>query len=240
MIRISALKSMLLLVVLLVCSVAFADSELCDQLSNITPMPGGGVAINPQGDMDGLGAFQINIPIAYTPKSRYIDTSFFVGGVPSTDDTLNNYTGIAGGSMGGFPRLWLSAMAVSKDDVTANAQLLLVKEQKYVPSVSVGVEDIFQSEDCGFIGHVILTKNIPAGEQNFYYSIGYRQDDFIGGISAPLGKSFNLAVEWDGFQFNSALIWRPKGQNGHLTLLGGYEGQAGPIFGLSYMFRVRD
>ncbi len=211
--------------------------EIPGQFANISPLPGGGIAISPEGIPDGHGALQVNIPVAYTPRGGYIFAGGYFGGTTTDDDLLKNKSGIMGTSVGGYPRVYVSGMLTSHNAAVANAQVLFVREKENVPAVAAGVQSIFRTDDSPRWGYGVVTKSFTLGDRRIFASLGGRGNtgewNVIGGVSIPIGDSFNLAGEYDGFQFNGALAWRPGGRYGQVTLLGGYNGHAGWLAGAS-------
>lgn len=54
----------------------------------------------------------------------------------------------------------------------------------------------------------------------------------------PINDYLGFAAEYDGLQANAALILRPTGLKSPITLLGGYNGHAGWLAGISVSFNV--
>ena len=199
-------------------------------------MPGGGVAISPDGIPDGQGAFQVNIPVAYTPQGGHIFAGAYFGGVVEDDDLFKNKTGTLGTSVGGFPRVYVSGMVMSRSSAVVNAQVLAVREKPNVPCVAGGVQGFFRGDDSPRWGYVVVTKSFLWEDRNIFATVGARGNtgdwNPIGGLSIPISDSFNLAGEYDGYQLNGAVAWRPGGRCGKVTLLGGYNGHAGWLMGI--------
>ena len=107
----------------LLCAGVVSSAPMCSQFGNLAPLPGGGFAVDPNGNLDGLGALQINIPVAYTPLAGYVVASGAAGGTFGDKSSFKNGTGVLGFSVGGWQRLWLSGMLVSKSSAVANGQL---------------------------------------------------------------------------------------------------------------------
>ncbi len=167
----------------------------------------------------------------------YIFAGGYFGGTTTDDDLLKNKSGIMGTSVGGYPRVYVSGMLVSHNAAVANAQVLLVREKENVPAVAAGVQSIFRTDDSPRWGYGVVTKSFTLGDRRIFASLGGRGNtgdwNVIGGASIPIGDSFNLAGEYDGYQFNGAVAWRPGGRYGLVTLLGGYNGHAGWLAGAS-------
>lgn len=235
---------------LLLSSVAFAvryhhipwpTDEPWPQYANIAPLPGAGTAIGPDGDEDGLGALQINIPVAYTPRWGYINVSSYWGDYSTKKkQPLGNGSGVIGMGFGGYPRLYMSGLQVSRDmseSKAMNWQLLLLREKGAAPAVSIGVQDWLGKESNGYSPYITTTKSMAVGSERAFVTVGYGGGRFLDhpfcGISVPLSQSLNLAAEWDGFQTNTGVGWRPGGRWGRVTVLGGYNGRAGWLAGVN-------
>jgi len=219
------------------------------QFVNIAPLPGCGSALTPDGTADGLGAIQINVPVAYTPGSDYINFGVYAGeyidgGGP---DRWENGSGFIGAGFGRWPRAYLSAMAVSSwikhDSKAVNAQVQILEETPDRPALAVGLQDLFNKEWQDFRTvantqvsyYLVATKSFNIQTRTVYGSIGAGRGRFcnngFAGLSTPLSESLNLAVEYDGYQISEAIAWRPGGRHGRHTLLAGYNGKAGPVVG---------
>lgn len=236
------------LALLLCAAVASAQTSLDDpnrQFSNISPLPGGGIAINSEGKPDGLGAVQINIPVAYTPTPGCFTAGVYFGKAVKEDNELSNPTGNIGVGLGGGARIYVSAMVytghIKKGGVALNGQWMLSSETESRPSISIGVQDAFKSaEQKGYSVYAVATKGFVVGQKNIYATVGAGGGRFkhnlFGGLSYPVTDAVNIAAEWDGFQVNSALAWRPSGRDGRMTLLGGYNGRIGVLVGVGGVF----
>lgn len=221
---------------------ALTASSVPSQFGTLGPMPGDGFAVNSEGKLDGLGALQINIPIAYTPLSEYVVASGSTGGVTTDKSNFKNGTAIVGGSVGGWPRLWVSIMGIKTDNAVANGQLSIFSETESRPGVAIGIQGLFRNSEVSKWGYLVVTKGLAiSSEYNFYVTAGVRGERKsargIGGVSYPLSKSFNFATEWDGYQLNNGIAWRPGGQRGNVTLFGSYNGQTGLQAGASIYHR---
>ncbi|MHB9036883.1 MAG: hypothetical protein ACYC64_09455 [Armatimonadota bacterium] len=223
------------------------------QYVNIAPLPGAGIALNSEGQPDGEGAMSINTPVAYTPGSDYWDLSATAGQFPnwkpSNDEWLNG-TGALGLGIGRWPRLYVSAMAVSSlisnDSKAVSLQLQVTKESSSMPAFSVGVHDILDKEwadskptdNTGPGYYAVATKGFDLVRRPLYLSIGYGKGKFTdavwGNASMSLNGALTVTTEYDGYQLNNALGWRPGGRYGGLTILGGYNGKCGPLVGMHY------
>ena len=233
-------------IVVLVCCMlpamsACADREPWPQYANIAPLPGAGLAINAKGERDGLGALQVNIPLAYTPSPDYLSISAYAGNYSNeNDEDFGNFSGVFAATVGFRPRVFLSAMQVSRhleEAKALSAQLPLCEETARRPGVAVGIQDMQEKERESRSVYAVATKQLSRSGTPIYGTIGYGGgrflDGFFGGASMPLGDRFNVAAEWDGFQINTGVAWRPGGRRGGITLLAGYNGRAGLLAGLT-------
>lgn len=223
-------------------------SEPSPQYANIAPLPGGGVAINSAGKADGMGAMQINIPVAYNPISGFMNLSVYKGDHigESRDQQWGNGTGLIGMSFGNSPSLYISGMQCSRvrnESKALNVQMNIVKESTDSPAISIGTQDILLKEKNNRSLYIASTKKIYAGNSTLYTTLGYGGGRFLdkifGGISVPVGNCLNFATEWDGYQINTGVGWRPNGRYGHVTLLLGYNGKAGWLAGMGTAFSIR-
>jgi hypothetical protein len=228
---------------------ALADMPPPVQYANIAPLPGAGMALNEDGKVDGLGAMQVNIPIAYTPGADFIEVSAYAGEYIQSvsDENWNNGSGFYGMGFFGRPRTYVSAMAVSSvlrnDSKALSGQLQLVEETRRTPALALGVQDLLDKETkeygdkfaTGRAWYAVSTKGFTVGVRKVYATLGWGKarylEHFFFGLSAPINDHFTLAVENDGYQYNAALGWRPAGRDSNVTMLVGYNQKAGPMFG---------
>lgn len=209
------------------------------QYTTISPLPGGGVAINADGRPDGLGDFHINIPTAYTPGTGFANLSAYWGAYSTaTEQPFGNGTALLGAAFGDRPRIYISAMQVSREPDEAkavNAQVRIAPEKPTMPGIALGVQDILRKEDQGRSTYAVATKSLLVGKHTVFATVGFGGGRFLkrpfGGISVPLGEHFNFATEWDGFQINNGLGWRPAGRHGAVTFLGAFNGRSGWLAG---------
>lgn len=211
------------------------------QYANTSPLPGSGIAINQQGKPDGLGAMQVNVPVAYTPSWGNIVASAYRGSHIGTWETeFGNGTGVFGVGFFGRPAVYISGMQVSEilnESKAVSGQISIFSEKPRTPALSIGKQDMLGKEPNGMSPYVVLTKSFQAGARPIYGTLGYGGgrflDTFFYGVSAPLGKSFNLAAEYDGYQYNFGAGWRPGGQFGKLTIFAGHNSQVGYVAGMA-------
>ncbi len=228
---------------LLFCSGAAAVDEPSTQFANVAPLPGGGVALDSDGKPDGMGALQINVPVAYTPGKEYFSLGFYGGNhIDEYSSDLSNGNGVLGLGFGRWPRLYISAMQVSsllfRDSKAMSTQLQVAPETPKSPAIAFGIQDVLNKESdtdegIGFYG--VMTKSMPVARRDLFVTLGYGTGRFMnrpfGGVSIPLAGKFNFAVEYDGFQVNEAMAWRPGGRYGSVTVLAAYNNKCGWLIG---------
>jgi hypothetical protein len=233
--------AILTLAITLLPTIALAGKEPWPQYANIAPLPGGGIAINSAGEADGTGAMQINIPVAYTPGWGFINASAYLGDYCNAhDEPFGNGTGLLGmGFTVGSFNVYGSGMAVSRitsESKAVNGQIQLVKQTNSTPALAFGVQDALEKEPYQRAFYGVATRRFEHNGKPVYGTLGFGSGRFLnrvfGGVSMPISKRFNVGAEYDGFQFNIGVGWRPAGREGKLTLLGGYNGKAGWLAGM--------
>lgn len=219
---------------------AWAGKVPSEQYANIAPLPGAGIALDPAGDLDGQGAMQINIPVAYTPKWGYASLGAYWGDYPERDHEFGNGSGIFALGFFNKPAIYMSGFQVSRiweEAKAVNGQIAVFDETETRPAVSVGIQDILHKEDEQRSLYIVVTKQVELFDKQAFASIGYGDGRFLsrpfGGLSVPLNDYFNFALEWDGFQVNSGVGIRPGGRDGWITFLGAYNGKSGWLVGAS-------
>ncbi len=226
------------------------------QYANIAPLPGDGIALDPSGKPDGKGAIQIGIPVAYTPGQDYVQLGAYLGNYIGNFSTqpsnstgkMGNGTGVIGIGFGSKYRAYGSIMAVSaipfKDSKVISAQVQVLEETEKWPALSIGGHDLNRKERHELLRatsnqkvgwYAVATKKIAMGGNDFYTTFGYGSgkflDRFFGGISIPVSDNLSLTGEYDGFQYNSGVAYRPGGRFDKMTLLAAYNGKCGLLVG---------
>ncbi|MFQ3548873.1 MAG: hypothetical protein SNJ70_03890 [Armatimonadota bacterium] len=206
-------------------------------------LPGSGTAINNSGIADSDGVFHINIPTAYTPGIGFYSIGFYSGGHHTGKrNKIDNSIGYLSAGFGENTRVFGSVAIYEKDwqdSITFNGQVeLLNQKDQNMPAFAIGCQDIFNNVDFSLYG--IATYKIYSTIMPVYLSAGYGGGRFInrlfGGLSAPIADSANIALEYDGFQFNFGIGYKPDGRFGRFTILGGYNDESGIMLGASYNF----
>lgn len=221
------------------------DNLPSPQYANIAPLPGAGIALNSAGDPDGLGAMQVNIPVAYTPQMGYISASISEGAYPDIPRTeFENGTGVFALGFFNKPALYASGMQCSSildESKCLSFQMSLLRESRRQPGLAIGVQDLLEKEARMQSVYFVTTKEFAAKDRRVFATVGYGGGRFLNlpfaGVSTPLSESTNLAVEWDGYQFNAGVGWRPGGRHGWFTFLTAYNGRAGWLFSGAAAFR---
>ena len=229
-----------LLLCLYIATAVVALEEPSPQYRNIAPLPGGGIALNAEGEPDGLGAMQINIPVAYTPGWGFANLGVYKGTHDHVENVENdNGSGILSMGFFGYPRVYMSGMQVSHIWAEAKAvsgQVFLMPETDNRPAFSLGMQDILMKEKGNRSLYGVFTKSVQVGKQDIFATAGYGAGRFLNhpfaGLSAPMGDKLNLAAEWDGFQLNAGIGWRPGGRDGKVTLLGARNFRTGWLIGI--------
>lgn len=193
---------------------AIKANEGDQQFSVISPFPGGGFSVRPDGDLRPGGAMQVNIPLAYTPTR--------LAGVASVDvaqnrsyqnlNTENGRNGTANFAIG-FPvarrGVWFSRMFLSASSFTQGgdraycALVQLAPETRSVPAIAVGVQDLTNSRIRS--PFIVATKQL--GEQPVFATFGlgrgrFSGSDVFGGVSYAPVERVSLSAEYDGLQIN--------------------------------------
>lgn len=227
---------------LFITTAAAALDEPSDQYKNIAPLPGAGIALNQEGEADGMGAMQINIPVAYTPGSGFVNLGIY-GGEHKDSDEIDNGTGNLGLGLFTYPKVYVSAMQTSGDFSESRAisgQVFLIPETNCRPAFSIGVQDIFEKEDHNRAVYGVFTKSVQLCGRDYFATAGYGGGRFLNrpfaGLSTPLNEHVNLAAEWDGYQMNAGIGWRPGGRDGNITILGARNFRTGWLIGIGAAF----
>lgn len=221
-----------------------------EQYVNIAPLPGGGMALNSEGKPDGQGAMQVNIPVAYTPGENFFSLGAFAGQWNTGADaspSWHNGSGVIAFGFGKWPRFYGSGMAVSSilfyDSKAINLQLQVIEETTDTPAVAIGVQDAGNKEhefsyksSVGAGYYIASTKQFRLNNRKIYSTLGYGVGRFLhrpfAGVSTPFSDSLSLAAEYDGYQINAAIGWRPTGRFSPATLIVGWNGNCGALVGV--------
>ena len=138
----------------------------------------------------------------------------------------------------------------TQQDRSFNVKFRLLKEQKILPSLLAGMEDIYSSgsgEGNQYFAssYVVSTKTLSTRAHIFRLTAGYGYnyksraslDGVFGGLSYSPKRFSNvtLLAEYDTRHFNFAgtvLLWK------HLFIYGGYYGTDEPAAGLAYRIHL--
>lgn len=209
------------------------------QYATISPLPGGGYALNPDGKPDGPGALQINIPVAYTPGWGFVNAGVFEGNHFQEND-FGNGSGVLGVGFFSSHRVYMSGMAVTavwNEAKVLNGQALLWQKKGSTLAVAAGWQDILEKEPNSSSPYITITDSLRVSGRTVFVTGGYGWGRFLdspfGGVSVPVNDNLNAAVEWDGFQLNTGVAWRPGGRSGKVTLLAANNGHLGLLAGVT-------
>jgi hypothetical protein len=223
-------------------------------------LPGMLFGVTPEGDAGFAGAFQQNIPVAFTPGNQ----SWVLGGNSGSNSSAIelglsgakvNGTGFIGKGWGGpGQRLYVSWEATSdKIEEAWNLQYQFLNATERRPALALGAQDIFNERER-YIGQarhnarsLYLTATGALSQATWrpiYWTAGWGNGRFrrgFVGLSAPVSDHWRLVGEYDSFNANAGLAW---GMNGLQTdrrwdLMGyfGYTDLKRPVLGLSATFR---
>lgn len=222
----------------------------CEQYVNVAPLPGAGMALSSEGKPDGQGAMQVNIPVAYTPGNNFVSVGGFAGQWnkgANASPSWHNGSGVIAFGFGQWPRLYGSGMAVSSllfnDSKAISLQLQVIEENKDTPAVAIGVQDLRNKEHefayratVGAGYYIASTKQFKINDYKIYGTLGYGVGRFLhrpfAGVSVPVSDSYSFATEYDGYQLNAAVGWRPTGRLSPATLMVGWNGNCGAVVGV--------
>lgn len=184
------------------------------QYSVISPFPGGGYSVRPDGELRPGGAMQVNIPVAYTPSRLSGALSVDVAQTRSGNSLFSGEGGRNGTfTLGvGFPvagrgvwlsRMFLSGVSFSGGDRAYCALVQLAPETRGVPAIAVGIQDATNARIRS--PFIVATKQL--GDKPVFATVGLGRGRFsgssvFGGISYSPVERVSLAAEYDGLQIN--------------------------------------
>jgi len=207
------------------------------QFSVISPFPGDGLSVLPNGDLRPGGAMQVNIPLAYTPDRLTgilsIDAAQQRQGrnfltASGRNGTLNLGVGFSAANRG----VWVSRMLLSQaslrgGDAVFCALVQLVPETPSVPAIALGIQDATNERIRS--PFIVATKQL--GEKPIFATFGlgrgrFSGSDVFGGVSYAPVKRVTLSGEYDGLQYNvgAGYAVTPK-----LSLLASYNDLANAV-----------
>jgi len=183
------------------------------QFSVISPFPGGGLSVLPNGDLRPGGAMQVNIPLAYTPdhltgivsidaaQTRQGDSLATANG---RNGTLNLGVGFSAANRGVWlSRMFLSGASFRGGDRAYCALVQLAPETKSVPAIALGIQDLTNARIRS--PFIVATKQL--GEDPVFVTFGlgrgrFSGSDVFGGVSYAPVQRVTLSGEYDGLQIN--------------------------------------
>jgi hypothetical protein len=222
-------------------------------------LPGMMFGVTPDGQVGFDGAFQQNIPVAYTPKGGNYVANIDEGSrssrfVLSTNAASANGTAFLGVGIGGgkHPGYISWEATSSKIEEAYDGQIQVLAGHGNHAAISLGVLDAGDERQEWNPGaphnarsvYVTATGGIPAATwQPLYWTVGIGNGRFrnaFAGLSVPLANHIKLAAEYDGYGANIGLAY---GLNGHETehhwdVIGylGYTDLKNPTLGLTTTF----
>ena len=202
------------------------------QFSVISPFPGGGYSVLPDGQFQPGGAMQVNIPLAYAPSRFQGIVNIYGAQNRSNQDitTSNGRNGTAtlgvGVAVAGYP-VWVSSMFLSTTSFSQGGDnvycpmVQLAPETRSAPAIAFGVQDVFNARIRS--PFVVATKQM--GEKPVFVTLGlgrgrFSGSDVFGGVSYAPTRRVSLAAEYDGLQFNVGASFALSKQ---LSLLASYD-----------------
>ncbi len=218
-----------LLAVVLAC-LAISAAGMADEFRDYpefryaSGLPGGTNGVTPDGHIGFAGAFQLNIPVGYTPGwGNFMLTAGSAainGGFPDGMwGNDHNGTLTLGWGMFNEHRAWLSIMGTGKGtkslEQVYNLQVEVVPESDKWPAISVGVVDMLDRRastlDRPFEGsarsfYAVATREGGTPEHPLYYTLGFGNGRFnnrpFGGVSYQAADRWQVFAEYDGWVGN--------------------------------------
>ncbi|MEN6546459.1 MAG: hypothetical protein ABFE07_10485 [Armatimonadia bacterium] len=202
-------------------------------------LPGGGYGVDPAGHAGFDGAFQMNIPVGYTPGagnySFAASVADFTGNFP-TDWEGDDVNGTFAWGLGLFGEhaLWLMDMGTGNGgslESAYNVQFQVKRETANHPGIAIGVVDLFNErsatvarpgEGAGKSFFIVATREAGTEEKPMYYTLGYGNGRFhnrpFGGVSYQPQPRWKLFGEYDGWNpnFGTAYDLWHSGEQFHL------------------------
>jgi hypothetical protein len=236
-------------------------SDLRDyyEFRHSSTLPGMLFGVTPQGEIGFGGAFQQNIPVAYTPTSG----NFVLGGNSGSNNhepqlgfsgSDVNGSGLAGIGLGKHPHgvyvSWMPTGVTMEGCWNLQVQLTGNSDpDSRTPAIAVGVQDLFNERDRA-IKHshsarsvyAVATGVLPeATWRPIYWTAGIGNGRFkngFAGLAVPIDDHFKLVGEWDSFNVNAGLAWGLNGADSetHSDIIA-YAGETRlkyPVIGLTF------
>ena len=257
------LVTALLLVALLLGAAGLALADNLNEYYSFrfsSSLPGMLYGVTPEGQTGFGGAFQQNIPVAFTPCEGNWAAGFNSGSLNSSIQL-----GLSGRNINGnafIGRGWLKSghglfvvwdATSNRIEETWNAQYQVLPLTSKYPAVAVGVQDLtnererFQRRDSHNGRSIYVTATGPINREAarpIYWTAGWGNGRFrrgFVGVAVPLSDHLKVVGEYDSFNPNVGLAW---GLNGDKTdrkwdVIGyfGYTDLKHPLLGVSTTLR---
>lgn len=225
-------------------------------------LPGMLFGVSPLGEVGFGGAFQQNIPVAYTPTWHNAVISGNVGSegtdIPtSLSGSGVNGTGFAGLGLSRAPHgiyvSWMMTGATKEGCWNAQVQVFGPREDDDTrPALALGCQDLF-NERNRFPGehhnarsvYAVVTGPFPeATWRPIYWSVGWGDGRFqkgFAGLQVPVDDHWKVVGEWDSFNLNAGLAWGLNGmsnpERSDVIAYGGLTDLKHPVLGLTWTWR---
>ena len=261
--RLTALVLLLTALLLGATSLALADVNNAQdyyQFRHSSCLPGMLFGVTPEGQVGFDGAFQQNIPVAFTP----CDGNWVVGGNSGSNSSsleLGSDTAKVNGTLFAA-RGWLTpghALYVAweatgtKIEEAWHAQYQVLPLTEGRPAVAIGVLDLFNERER-FIGqslhnarsiYVTATGSLrQATWRPIYWTAGWGTGRFrngFAGLSVPVSDRVRVVAEYDSFDPNVGVAFglNPLGTDERWNAVGyfGYTNLKQPMLGLTCTLR---
>ncbi len=230
------------------------------QYRHSSALPGMLFGVTPEGAVGFAGAFQQNIPVAFTPGNH----DWVVGGNSGSNSSaielswsgrkVNGGAFIGKGWGGPGQRLYVSWMATgNKIEEAWNLQWQFCNLQEKRPALAVGVQDVLNAREryIGQANHnarsVYLTATGELSlttERPMYWTAGWGNGRFrrgFVGTSVAVTDHWRVVGEYDSFAPNLGVAWGLNGLQSEREwdVMGyfGYTNLKRPMLGITATFR---
>jgi hypothetical protein len=222
-------------------------------------LPGMLFGVSPTGEVGFGGAFQQNIPVAYTPVWHNAVLGGNVGSEGTGFPDKLSGAGVNGTFFGGLgfstaPHgVYVSGMKTGEaSEGCWNVQVEVFGPQSdddERPALALGCQDVF-NERNRFPGdhhnsrsvYAVLTGAFPeATWRPIYWSVGWGDGRFqngFAGVQVPVDDHFKVIGEYDSFNLNAGLAWGLNGmdnpEHSDVIAYGGMTALKHPVLGLTF------
>ena len=227
------------------------------QFRHSSALPGNLFGVSPEGEVGFAGAFQQNVPVAYTPTSG----NWVIGGNSGSNtgsievgfggEDVNG-TAFLGAGWGKPGRAMYGSWMMTGTDIAEswNLQVQLAPGGGNRWAAAIGVQDLLNERDAypgdphsGRSIYGTLTRPLSdpiKGYLTLGWGNGRFNDSPFAGLSVPLGGTLNLVAEYDGMQTNAGLAISGLDVGEHdpdqrwiAMVYLGYSGLERPVVGLT-------